>query len=158
MSFKFGSKCPIFELDIRPWCHVHVHECITLRLSHGHCAKKGDDIHTLYIYKAQHPCLLIVNQRKAINKLEPDLSRLCISLPRSCEEKTMPKPNPTSGDVLLYYPNLIGYARISLMLASFVYAKSNWQVSVFCYGLAFFGDLVDGFVARKFNQCSPTNI
>lgn len=60
----------------------------------------------------------------------------------------------TSTDVLLWYPNLVGYLRILAMLASFYYAKSDWLKSIIFYQLSFVGDVVDGFVARKFNQCS----
>ncbi|CAM9337254.1 unnamed protein product, partial [Chrysoparadoxa australica] len=62
----------------------------------------------------------------------------------------MPSPN----EVLLYYPNLIGYARVVSMLTSFVLATTNWRWSAFCYILAFAGDAIDGAVARKFNQSS----
>lgn len=60
----------------------------------------------------------------------------------------------TSGDVLLYYPNLIGYFRIACMWLSFYFAQSNWKASVICYSLAFVGDVVDGYVARAFKQSS----
>jgi CDP-alcohol phosphatidyltransferase len=55
--------------------------------------------------------------------------------------------------VFLYYPNLIGYARIGFVLASYYIANQNWQLSTLFYVLAFAGDVVDGAVARKFNQC-----
>ena len=58
-------------------------------------------------------------------------------------------------DVLLFYPNLIGYLRVTCMVLSFYFITGReWQLAFFCYGLAFFGDVVDGFVARKFNQSS----
>lgn len=59
----------------------------------------------------------------------------------------------TSTDVLLYYPNIIGYLRVLCMLLSFVFAKTAWEISVTFYLLAFVGDVVDGYVARAFNQC-----
>lgn len=68
----------------------------------------------------------------------------------------------SKADVLLYYPNLIGYARFVFMVLSFAAAneagKPNanpdmWKISVGCYLLAFVGDVVDGYVARAFNQC-----
>ncbi len=58
----------------------------------------------------------------------------------------------TTTDVFLYYPNLIGYLRVAFMVASFVFA-ANWKLSVTFYLLAFVGDVVDGYVARAFNQC-----
>lgn len=60
----------------------------------------------------------------------------------------------TSTDVLLFYPNIIGYLRFLLMTLSFVFAHSSWEVSITCYFLAFAGDVVDGYVARAFNQSS----
>jgi len=59
----------------------------------------------------------------------------------------------TTKDVLLFYPNLIGYLRFAFMLASFAFAHTNWKVSIGFYFAAFFGDVVDGYVARAFNQC-----
>eukprot|EP00611_Tribonema_gayanum_P009499 TRINITY_DN192_c0_g1_i1.p3 TRINITY_DN192_c0_g1~~TRINITY_DN192_c0_g1_i1.p3 ORF type:complete len:220 (-),score=63.92 TRINITY_DN192_c0_g1_i1:1607-2266(-) len=56
--------------------------------------------------------------------------------------------------VFLYYPNLIGYSRIAAVLASYYVAGTNWKLSVCFYVLAFAGDVVDGAVARRFNQSS----
>jgi len=66
----------------------------------------------------------------------------------------MAKKQITARDVLLYYPNLIGYARFIFMALSFVLAKSNWFAAIIFYLLAFMGDVVDGHVARAFKQCS----
>lgn len=60
----------------------------------------------------------------------------------------------TSTQVLFYYPNLIGYARIAFMILSFYFAFSNWKLTLFCYLMAFGGDVVDGYVARLFKQSS----
>jgi CDP-diacylglycerol--inositol 3-phosphatidyltransferase len=60
----------------------------------------------------------------------------------------------TATKVLFYYPNLIGYIRIICMIVAFYYAKIDWKITVISYLLAFCGDVVDGFVARAFNQCS----
>ena len=60
----------------------------------------------------------------------------------------------TPEDVLLFYPNVIGYFRILFMILSFYYAHQDWMLSFLFYGIAFFGDLVDGFVARRFDQSS----
>ncbi|CAM9940742.1 unnamed protein product [Ectocarpus fasciculatus] len=57
-------------------------------------------------------------------------------------------------NVLLYYPNLIGYARVALVLASYYLAETNWKASSCFYLVAFAGDAVDGHVARKFKQAS----
>ncbi|CAM9989001.1 unnamed protein product [Ectocarpus sp. 12 AP-2014] len=58
----------------------------------------------------------------------------------------------TVRSVLLYYPNLIGYARVALVLASYYLAETNWKASSCFYLVAFAGDAVDGHVARKFKQ------
>ena len=56
-------------------------------------------------------------------------------------------------EVLLWYPNLIGYVRVLCMVASFHFL---WERQPFrflgFYMAAFAGDLVDGWVARKFGQ------
>lgn len=65
---------------------------------------------------------------------------------------TMAGPSPLK--VLLFYPNLIGYARIIAVLASYYLADTNWKASFLCYVAAFAGDAVDGAVARAFNQSS----
>lgn len=71
--------------------------------------------------------------------------------------------------VMLYVPNLIGYSRIACMVASFYLAcgcsanptaaacsvdDANWALAMVVYTLNFAGDVVDGFAARHFNQCS----
>mmetsp|Transcript_5936 Transcript_5936/g.5318 ORF Transcript_5936/g.5318 Transcript_5936/m.5318 type:complete len:209 (-) Transcript_5936:8-634(-) len=60
----------------------------------------------------------------------------------------------TAEEVFLYYPNIIGYIRVLFMLISFYFSKISWQLSVISYLFAFIGDVVDGHVARAFNQCS----
>jgi len=59
----------------------------------------------------------------------------------------------TASAVLLFYPNLIGYLRVLCMVLSFYFAN-DWVKSVTFYGLAFFGDVVDGYIARMFEQSS----
>lgn len=61
--------------------------------------------------------------------------------------------NLTAKDVLLYYPNIIGYFRFAFMLASFALAHTQWKLSIAFYFAAFAGDVLDGYVARAFNQC-----
>ena len=56
--------------------------------------------------------------------------------------------------VLLYAPNLIGYVRILFMCISFYFHDISWKITVTSYFLAFFGDVVDGYVARALNQSS----
>ena len=57
-------------------------------------------------------------------------------------------------NVFLYYPNIIGYLRVILMMVSFYTAQTSYITTFCCYFLSFFGDVVDGYVARRFNQCS----
>lgn len=59
--------------------------------------------------------------------------------------------------VLLFIPNLIGYARVLAALASFVVMSAFpdfWAVGVGLYLASFVGDLFDGLLARKLDQCS----
>lgn len=60
----------------------------------------------------------------------------------------------TAIDVLLYYPNIVGYVRVISMLASFCVSKISWELSILLYLVGFIGDVVDGYVARAFNQCA----
>jgi CDP-diacylglycerol--inositol 3-phosphatidyltransferase len=64
----------------------------------------------------------------------------------------------TTNDVLLFYPNLIGYGRFIFMVLAFATSTWNWKVSVVCYLLAFVGDVVDGHVARACNQCKCSEL
>jgi CDP-diacylglycerol--inositol 3-phosphatidyltransferase len=63
----------------------------------------------------------------------------------------------TAKAVLLYVPNLIGYARILGAASSFLLMMCRselWLLAVILYVSNFVGDLVDGWAARRFNQCS----
>ena len=40
------------------------------------------------------------------------------------------------------------------MVLSFYYAVKSWKTSLICYLIAFGGDVIDGYVARKFQQSS----
>lgn len=60
----------------------------------------------------------------------------------------------TTTEILLYYPNIICYFRLlSLILGSLLYQYSP-TLFIILYFLNFFGDYIDGMVARKYNQCS----
>jgi len=69
-------------------------------------------------------------------------------------EKRVKKPTTTAVQVLFFYPNLIGYLRIACMLGAFCYADHDWKITLTLYLLAFGGDVVDGWFARRFNQSS----
>lgn len=63
----------------------------------------------------------------------------------------------TADDVLLYIPNLIGYMRIicaSIGLLLMICTPQYWLPAILLYLMNFIGDLFDGLVARKYNQCS----
>jgi len=77
----------------------------------------------------------------------PDSARS--SLPRRPGPRALPLPE----QVLLFVPNLIGYSRIALTLASVYLALDNWQLSMYCYLASFILDFFDGLAARQLNQC-----
>ena len=54
---------------------------------------------------------------------------------------------------MLFVPNLIGYSRIALTLASVYLALDNWQLSMYCYLASFILDFFDGLAARQLDQC-----
>jgi CDP-diacylglycerol--inositol 3-phosphatidyltransferase len=57
--------------------------------------------------------------------------------------------------VFLYIPNLIGYGRFILYLASFIcHSLGNWQLCLGLYAIAFILDEFDGRAARAYNQSS----
>lgn len=57
-----------------------------------------------------------------------------------------------SENVILFVPNVIGYARILLMLLSFYFMPFNYVISTFCYIVSSLLDAIDGYTARYFNQ------
>jgi CDP-diacylglycerol--inositol 3-phosphatidyltransferase len=72
-------------------------------------------------------------------------------------KSTAATPAVTTEDVLVYIPNLIGYARIACCLSSFVLmltVPDFWVCSILLYLAGFVGDLIDGWAARRFNQMS----
>ncbi len=55
--------------------------------------------------------------------------------------------------VFVFLPNIIGYVRIILYLASFLFhTLSNWQLCIILYSLGFLLDEFDGRAARLLNQ------
>ena len=59
----------------------------------------------------------------------------------------------TAYDVFVYYPNIVGYLRVVSVLISFYFAVDSWFITSVFYLLAFAGDVVDGYLARSFDQC-----
>ena len=57
--------------------------------------------------------------------------------------------------VFLYVPNIIGYVRFILYLASFIsHSLNHWQLCIGLYAIAFILDEFDGRAARVYNQSS----
>merc|ERR1712130_895568 len=56
-------------------------------------------------------------------------------------------------EILFWYPNLIGYARVVLAIMAFCLYE-NPYIFFWCYLISFTLDAADGHVARLFNQCS----
>jgi CDP-diacylglycerol--inositol 3-phosphatidyltransferase len=57
--------------------------------------------------------------------------------------------------VFFYIPNLIGYGRFILYVASFIcHSLGNWQLCLGLYAIAFILDEFDGRAARAYNQSS----
>ena len=57
--------------------------------------------------------------------------------------------------VFLYVPNIIGYVRFILYLASFIsHSLNHWQLCISLYAIAFILDEFDGRAARIYNQSS----
>ncbi|KAH3766038.1 phosphatidylinositol synthase [Pelomyxa schiedti] len=58
------------------------------------------------------------------------------------------------GNVYLYYPNLVGYARITLNLIGFWVGFRCPLTFLFCYMASALMDMLDGHLARAYNQCT----
>jgi CDP-diacylglycerol--inositol 3-phosphatidyltransferase len=65
-------------------------------------------------------------------------------------------PSTTAAEVLLFVPNLIGYARVACTLAFLYLARdrASWHVALSSYIVSFALDLFDGMAARRFHQTS----
>lgn len=57
-------------------------------------------------------------------------------------------------EILLYVPNLIGYARILLLIFTYWFMVDHYIISIFFYSLSSILDAFDGYYARKLNQSS----
>ncbi|GMT24239.1 hypothetical protein PFISCL1PPCAC_15536 [Pristionchus fissidentatus] len=66
----------------------------------------------------------------------------------------MPNSSPSSIPVWLFYPNLIGYARIVLALLSMWWFPSSPGKAMLSYSVSAALDAFDGWAARTFNQSS----
>ncbi|CAN6601208.1 CDP-diacylglycerol--inositol 3-phosphatidyltransferase [Trichomonascus vanleenenianus] len=66
----------------------------------------------------------------------------------------MSQAKVTTRTIFLYIPNLIGYSRVVLALASFYYMQWHPKYCTVLYGLSCLLDALDGAAARKYNQTS----
>jgi len=57
-------------------------------------------------------------------------------------------------NVYLFIPNVIGYARVVLMLVGFYYMPTCYVTAGTCYLLSQLLDAFDGHAARAYNQCT----
>jgi phosphatidylglycerophosphate synthase len=57
----------------------------------------------------------------------------------------MTKSVNSSLAVLLYVPNIIGYSRVALMIASFYYAFTSWKITLICCKNWFFDSFLKLF-------------
>ncbi|XP_055389672.1 CDP-diacylglycerol--inositol 3-phosphatidyltransferase [Condylostylus longicornis] len=55
-------------------------------------------------------------------------------------------------NIFLFYPNIIGFARIFLAIISFWYMPTSYIISGWCYIISVGLDAIDGHAARHFNQ------
>eukprot|EP01117_Protostelium_nocturnum_P014040 TRINITY_DN5305_c0_g1_i2.p1 TRINITY_DN5305_c0_g1~~TRINITY_DN5305_c0_g1_i2.p1 ORF type:complete len:146 (-),score=27.36 TRINITY_DN5305_c0_g1_i2:78-515(-) len=60
----------------------------------------------------------------------------------------------TSSDVLLYFANIVGYSRVIALFGAYYYFHTNWVLGLGLYLYSFGMDMVDGTIARAFNQSS----
>ncbi|XP_002121442.2 CDP-diacylglycerol--inositol 3-phosphatidyltransferase [Ciona intestinalis] len=58
----------------------------------------------------------------------------------------------TVKDIMLFIPNLIGYVRIVLAIASAYYMPFDYVTASLCYVISVGLDAIDGYAARVFNQ------
>ncbi|RHZ71185.1 hypothetical protein Glove_261g68 [Diversispora epigaea] len=63
-------------------------------------------------------------------------------------------PHETIENVFLFIPNIIGYCRVILTIASLYYMPSKPWTSMILYIFSCLLDAIDGNAARYFNQCS----
>lgn len=60
----------------------------------------------------------------------------------------------TVDNVFLFIPNIIGYARVILMLVAFYFMPTCHILAGSCYLLSQFLDALDGHAARMYGQCT----
>jgi CDP-diacylglycerol--inositol 3-phosphatidyltransferase len=58
-----------------------------------------------------------------------------------------------TNNIFLYVPNIIGYIRVILSIASFYFMPTHPNLTVVCYLTSGFLDALDGHAARVLDQC-----
>jgi len=66
----------------------------------------------------------------------------------------MTSKSPRAVEILLYVPNLIGYARVILLCLAYRFMITDYSTTVLLYALSAILDAFDGWAARALNQCS----
>ena len=60
----------------------------------------------------------------------------------------------TKKDILLYYPNMIGYIRFTCLLTGCILYSKSPLIFIILYIINIFFDYIDGIIARKYKQIS----
>ncbi|CAF5137788.1 unnamed protein product, partial [Rotaria magnacalcarata] len=55
-------------------------------------------------------------------------------------------------NIFLFIPNIIGYVRVFLSIASFYFMPSHPKITIFCYLTSELLDALDGHAARALGQ------
>ncbi|KAL2003202.1 hypothetical protein VTN02DRAFT_4702 [Thermoascus thermophilus] len=75
-----------------------------------------------------------------------------IHTPSPKKEVSSPAPEETQENVFLFYPNLIGYSRVILAIASLYYMPLHPRTCSLLYSISCLLDALDGLAARHYNQ------
>ena len=60
--------------------------------------------------------------------------------------------------VILYIPNILGYIRMFLAMLGLCHVQTSPSTSICLWVFSSFLDMIDGYLARKLNQCSKLGI
>ena len=74
-------------------------------------------------------------------------------MPAATSNSMTTQPKVTEAQVMMYVPNLIGYARFLFLLGStyFAFSENYWLLYPIFYGIASLLDMADGMAARALN-------
>ncbi|KAL8752497.1 MAG: hypothetical protein Q9184_005714 [Pyrenodesmia sp. 2 TL-2023] len=91
-----------------------------------------------------------IRTRKQNGEVDNKSNRKLNGYTNSREPSTSPAEPPEN--VFLFYPNIIGYSRIVLALASLYYMPLHPRTCSLLYSVSCLLDALDGVAARQFNQ------